>query len=126
MVLAALMILLTGCGAPSGEVPADAIKSTIKTHITETRDGTITVDHPKTGEPRELSFDYVHDRVRSTQGGRYFACADFKGVDGTVYDIDFYVDDDADTFQVEETVLHKIGEKNFVSEKQRRELDMST
>ena len=52
----------------------------------------MTFDDP-TGEGRlTLAFDHVHDGVHATEGGRQVVCVDFKSADGTVYDVDFYVD----------------------------------
>lgn len=42
----------------------------------------------------KLIFDYVVVQVKNTKGKRYFACAYFKGHNGTAFDIDFYVDDE--------------------------------
>ena len=45
-----------------------------------------------TGKLLELTLDKVHrDRLSQTKKDEYFVCADFKGKDGNMYDLDFFV-----------------------------------
>jgi len=83
------------------------------------------LDDP-TGDGRlTLAFDHAHDRVHATEGGRQVVCVDFKSADGTVYDVDFYVDraGTTDTLVVEDTVIHKVSGKNALSGARHAELD---
>ncbi len=84
-----------------------------------------TFDDPSGDGQLTLAFDYVHDGVKATEGGRQVVCVDFKSADGTVYDVDFYVDrsEGSDALLVKDTVIHKVSGKNVLSDARRAELD---
>lgn len=54
--------------------------------------GKVKIEHPETGEMLELTLEKVHrERLARINKNKYFVCADFKGPDGTLYDLDFFV-----------------------------------
>lgn len=67
-----------------------------------------------------LALDHVHrERLSKIADGVYFVCADFKGADGVLYDLDFWVEAEEGEMEVKETTLHKIAGKplyNWVEE----------
>ena len=59
-----------------------------------------------------LNLVKVHDdRLSDLGGGKYFACVDMKAIDGTTYDIDFFLAGKAGDMKVTETSVHKINGK---------------
>jgi hypothetical protein len=59
-----------------------------------------------------LNLVKVHDdRLSSLGGGKYFACVDMKAVNGTIYDIDFFMAGQPGSMRVTETSVHKINGK---------------
>lgn len=70
-----------------------------------------------------LRFDHVHEDVEVTGGVRYTACVDFRDAQGTVYDVDYYVDREDDRFAVEDVVMHKAGEVDVLPPGERARLD---
>jgi len=64
------------------------------------------------GKNLALDLIKVHDdRLSDLGGGKYFACVDMKGTDGTVYDIDFFMTGQPGSMTVTETSVHKINGK---------------
>jgi hypothetical protein len=64
------------------------------------------------GKDLALDLIKVHDdRLSSLGGGKYFACVDMKGKDGTIYDIDFFMAGQPSSMNVTETSVHKINGK---------------
>jgi hypothetical protein len=64
------------------------------------------------GKNLALDLIKVHDdRLSSLGGGKYFACVDMKGTDGTLYDIDFFMTGQPGSMNVTETSVHKINGK---------------
>lgn len=122
--LLTVVVFLTGCATSAQHnIQADYVKESIWKHMKDTKNNTITIKHPDTQKNVTLTFDHVHDRVKKTQAGRYLVSTNFRGPDGTVYDLDFYVDEQNGSYRVEDTVLHKIGEKNYLSEEERNRLN---
>jgi hypothetical protein len=63
---------------------------------------------------KDLALDLVKvhdDRFSSLGGNKYFACVDMKGVDGKIYDIDFFMLVKPGKLTVTETSVHKINGK---------------
>lgn len=117
--------LLVGCRPPDvepEEVPAEEVRQTIADWI-DAREGTIELTDPASGEVLTATFDHVHEAVEPTPGGRYVACADFTGPDGTVYDIDYYVRAVDGEFLIEDWVLHKAAGETVLPDEERRRLD---
>ena len=85
----------------------------------------MTFDDPSGDGRLTLSFDHVHDGVKETSGGRQVVCVDFKSADGTVYDVDFYVDraEASGDLVVEDAVVHKVSGKSVLPDARRDELD---
>jgi len=84
---------------PSGAAKAESaltleeVAKHIESHVKqESKDGAFKVEDKKTGKPLALTLDRIH-RERLSQVGpeMYFICADFKGVNGRVYDMDFFL-----------------------------------
>lgn len=117
----ALLAILAGCGGAE-DVPAEAVRATIADTIHAQGDSLILAE-PGSGDPLVMRFDHVHEAVDPTPGGRYVACVDYVGPDGTVYDVDYYLDDPDGTLRVEDVVLHKVADENVISDSERARLD---
>lgn len=70
------------------------------------------------GKLLELTLDKVHrDRLSQTKKDEYFVCADFKGKDGNMYDLDFFVQgENKDELGIvkESIAVHKVnGRENY-------------
>jgi hypothetical protein len=116
--------LSAGCGSAADSATPEAVRAAAEAHA-RTSGGEMTFDDPN-GEGRlTLAFDHVHEGVKATEGGRHVVCVDFKGADGTVYDVDFYVDrgESSADLVVEDAVIHKVGGKNVLPDTRRAELD---
>jgi hypothetical protein len=62
----------------------------------------------KQGKPLALTLDRVHkERLATLGGGVYFACADFKAIDGDTYDLDIFMKDSKQGLEVTDISLHK-------------------
>jgi hypothetical protein len=121
LALVALFVLLSGCGGER-DVPADAVRAAIADTI-HARGDTLVLADSRSGKPLVVRFDHVHETVDPTPGGRYVACVDYMGPDGTVYDVDYYLGDREGTFQLEDVVLHKVDDENVIPEAERARLD---
>ena len=78
--------------------------------------GYLVIEHPDTGESLELTLDQVHRERLSRVGNQtYFACADFVGRDGTLYDLDVFMEGSTpETLETTEVTLHKVdGEARY-------------
>ena len=93
----------------SGGVSTAELAKAIENHVNKTASGgAFTIKHPDTKEGLSLTLDKIHiDRLQQTGPNTYFACADFKGSDGKMYDLDFWVKGTAGKLTVTETMLHK-------------------
>ncbi len=133
------LLALAACGAPEdragrapdeeaagvgGEVPAEAVRTAIADAIHAEGDMVMLPLPGRPGEePLHLTFDYVHEGVEETPGGRYVACVDFRGADGTIYDVDYYVDREDGRLRVQELVVHKVGEEDVIPDSTRARLE---
>ncbi len=123
---ATALVALTGvtwsaaCAKP-GDRAAAEVRAAIATAIRDQHDS-ITITDPTTGSPTRVAFDHVHDKVETTPGGRYFACADFQSAAGPVYDVDYYVARRSGKFTVEDIVLHELGGKTVIADSTRARL----
>lgn len=62
----------------------------------------------KQGKPLALTLDRVHkERLATLGGGVYFACADFKAIDGDMYDLDIFMKETKEGLEVTDISLHK-------------------
>jgi hypothetical protein len=95
-------------------VTTAAISAGIKKHIaTETKKSNDGKFHVKY-QGKDLSLDLVRvheERLASLGGGEYFACVDMKAADGTLYDIDFFLNGKPEDMKVTSTSVHKINGK---------------
>lgn len=71
-----------------------------------------------TGKELELMLEKVHkDKLAPTKTDEFFVCADFKGKDGSRYDLDFFVQgNDKGSLRVDKTsiAVHKVdGKENY-------------
>ena len=123
--IAGIATLSAGCtgDAADGAAP-EAVRNAAEEHVREAG-GEMVFDDPAGDARLTLVFDHVHDGVKATEGGRQVVCVDFKSPDGTVYDVDFYVDraEATDTLLVEDAVIHKVSGKNVLPDSRRAELD---
>ncbi len=108
------------CAKPGDRAGAE-VRAAIAAAIHEQHDS-ITITDPTTGSPVRLAFSHVHDKVETTPGGRYFACADFQSAAGPVYDVDYYVARRSGKLTVEDIVLHEFGGKTVIADSTRARL----
>lgn len=64
-----------------------------------------------------LKYDYVHKGVDKTEGGEYFACVDFMDNNKNTYDIDFYLDQKGEIWEVSDLVIHKVNGKQRLKQR---------
>ena len=55
------------------------------------------------------AFDFIHEDVNSTKGGRYVVCSEFHNSGGTPYDVDYYVGMKDGEYAVEDVVVASTG-----------------
>lgn len=116
-------LLAIACGeGPARANESEAVRSAVREQI-RSEGETVSVSVPGREEERSLRFDHVHESVHETAGGRRVVCVDFTSPDGTVHDLDYYVDRDAGSWRVEDVVLHKVGEEEVLSGAERARLD---
>lgn len=89
---------------------ADAIDEWVATE-SAANGGFLTIEHPETGETLQLTLDHVHrERLSHIGDQTYFACADFVDGDGTVYDLDVFMQGPtAEALQSTDVTLHKVS-----------------
>ena len=78
--------------------------------------GYLVIEHPDTGKSLELTLEEVHRERLSRVGEQtYFACADFVGRDGTLYDLDVFMrGPNRPALETTEVTLHKVnGEARY-------------
>ncbi|MBW3661362.1 MAG: hypothetical protein KY397_07000 [Gemmatimonadetes bacterium] len=123
-----LVLFALGCGGTGGDaVPpetAEAVRQRIEQRI-HLRNDTLRLARPGTQDTVALAFDHVHEEVRNTPGGRYVACVDFTAPGGEVWDLDYYVDEAGEGYQVEDVVIHLVGEEEVLPEGARRRLEQA-
>lgn len=70
----------------------------------------------------KLQLVRVHTEYLSSLGpNRQFACVDLADINGDVYDVDFFLEDEAGNMHVTETSVHKLNGKPFYSWKQQKD-----
>jgi hypothetical protein len=96
---------------PPQQFYVEDIKAAMHKHVAATIDmsGDFHIRDEITEEDLTLKFDQVHDPVRQIDGGIYFACTDFhvKGETDKIYDIDFWLREEAGELKVFRTKIHK-------------------
>lgn len=87
---------------------ADAIASYVRSE-SKGRAGAFPIPNPNGGEPLGLTLTTVHrERVSRLADGRYFACADFTGVDGNTYDVDIFMRAESKGLVPADIIVHKV------------------
>ena len=86
---------------------AEAITSYIQNDA-KLKGGAFLVVDPQTKAVLQLQLVKVHKERLATLGdGVYFACTDMKATDGTVYDLDFFMQQTDHGIQTTEVAIHK-------------------
>jgi hypothetical protein len=101
-------------GTPTMEVSKADISAGIKRHIASDRKKSSDKKFHVNYRGKDLALDLVtvhDDRLSSLGGGKYFACVDMKAIDGTIYDIDFFMTGQPGSMRVTETSVHKVNGK---------------
>src|SRR6266436_9683030 len=96
---------------------SDGLKRFISGHAAKSADKKFHIPYQR----KELALDLVKvhaDRFSSLGGDKYFACVDMKGIDGKIYDIDFFMVLQTGKLTVTETSVHKINGKPLYNWKQ--------
>ncbi len=91
----------------SKEALADAITDYV-TGESNLKGGYFLFFDKQQGKPLALTLDRVHkERLATLGGGVYFACADFKAIDGDMYDLDIFMKENKEGLKVTDISLHK-------------------
>jgi hypothetical protein len=94
-----------------GAMTLDELSAAISDYIakdSKLKGGTFLVYDPVDKKPLQLELVLVHkDRLSSLGQGVYFACTDMKGADGTVYDLDFFMQKGDAGIETTEVSVHK-------------------
>lgn len=92
-------------------VSTDSLASAITTYVQNEaarNGGFFIVPDPEQKTSLALTLARVHrDRLSRLKDGRYFACADFKGRDGHVYDVDVFMQDGGKGLNATDVTVHK-------------------
>jgi transglutaminase-like putative cysteine protease len=120
-----LAALVAGCQAPQRRIAAEAepvphvvtadIQAGIENHIEEqTHRGGGYFLLPYGGRELRLKLVRVHTEYLANLGPRrHFACVDLANTDGNVYDVDFFLEGDAGSMRVTQTIVHKLNGQPF-------------
>lgn len=92
-------------------VTEDALTAAVSTHLqveASRQGGRLLIDDPAQQRQLNLTLTTVHrEGTRQLSDGRYFACAEFKGTDGSTYDLDVFMRPDLNGLTSDEIVIHK-------------------
>lgn len=95
----------------STEMTLDALGEAITGYIeqdSELKGGYFLVYDAVDKTPLQLKLLKVHkDKLATLGNGVYFACTDMKAPDGTVYDVDFFMQQADDGIETTEVAVHK-------------------
>lgn len=95
----------------SSGMTLDALEGAITGYIAEDsklKGGYFLVYDTVDKEPLSLKLVKVHkDKLATLGNGLYFACTDMKAADGTVYDLDFFMQQTDDGIETTEIAVHK-------------------
>ncbi|MBW2216890.1 MAG: transglutaminase domain-containing protein, partial [Deltaproteobacteria bacterium] len=126
-----IFIALAGCGedktgctsAPGPKVVTADIQAGIEKYIEEqTRLNEGYYKLPFRDRDLRLKLVRVHTEYLANLGPRrHFACVDLAGIDGEVYDVDFFLAGDPGAMTVTETTVHKINGQPLYTWKQHRD-----
>jgi hypothetical protein len=100
---------------PSGaakRIALEDVAAAIEAYV-KPQSGAIKIEDPASGKRLELALVKVHrDRLATLGNDVYFACADFKAPDGTLYDIDMFMKGAApNALTFSEMAIHKVAGK---------------
>ncbi len=97
------------------KVSTNDIDRAIRAHIesaSKASGGRFTVKDDVLKKTWQLELVLVHkDRLQALADGSYFACVDFKADDGTMLDVDFFLNKKGDDLLVTDTSVHKVNGK---------------
>lgn len=94
---------------------------------TQSQNGVFSIFDTRGEKPLALKLLSIHSTAHPMKSGEVFYCADFKGSDGTEYDLDFYVNEKAPTPSVVEVFVHKAaGADRIRPAKEAKATDEST
>jgi len=106
-----------GSGTTEVKLTKEDLARAIEDHVkAKSEDGVFKVQDEVSGKTLDFKLDLVHEERLSQVGpDRYFACADFKADDGTVYDVDFFMEGkDKGSLQFSDLSIHKVnGEPRY-------------
>jgi hypothetical protein len=95
----------------SGEMTVDALEQAIITYITKDsklKGGFFLIYDAVDKKPLQLELQKVHkDKLATVRDGVYFACTDMKASDGTLYDLDFFMQQTDHGIETTEVSVHK-------------------
>lgn len=106
-------------GGEQAELTKEGLADAIEAHVAdeaEATGGLYVLQDPETGETLQLELDKVHEeRLAEVAEDTYFACVDFVGQDGTLYDVDFFMKgESAGDLEYEDFSIHKVdGEARY-------------
>lgn len=106
-------------GKEKSEVTLEDVAKFAEAYVKEnSEEGVFKFFDDTTGTTLELTLDKVHrERLSQTKKDEYFVCADFKGKDGNMYDLDFFVQgENKDNLKIikESISVHKVnGKENY-------------
>ena len=113
------LIILTLIAGPAAAGNDPSIKGALRTEIqnsmaefieTNTVNGTYLVYDAVTGRMLSLELIKLHSGIVK-KGRFYVSCADFKGADGKIYDLDFLVVEDGDRLLTTQAIVHSVDGK---------------
>lgn len=93
---------------------AETVRSTIESYVKRDSNlkGGFLIYDEKENKVLNLTYDHVHKGVEKTEGGEYFACVDFVDSDKNTYDLDVYVKQDVEEWDISEILIHKVNGKD--------------
>ena len=117
--LVSLMAMVLFVGALSREARAQdkpssgqsAIERFVEAH---SQGGIFSIYDSRQAMPLALRLTSIHSTAHPMKSGEVFYCADFKGLDGEEYDIDFYVNEKAVNPVVVDSFIHKAEGKDRI------------
>lgn len=80
--------------------------------------GAFAIFDPRTEEALALELTDIHAGAHPVESGEVYYCADFRDADGTLYDLDFYVDESGARPVVVETFIHKVAGEDRIRPKE--------
>lgn len=100
-------------GAGGTELTKERLADAIEAHVAheaKSTGGDYVLKDPQTGETLRLELDKVHEeRLAEVAEDTYFACVDFVAQDGTLYDVDFFMEGTStEDLEYQEFSIHKV------------------